>query len=181
MGTVVDGFSSTGTASFLYLRIDKPCWNFYTSEFRPRSDEITLSILSRAKACNYTTLVVTVDAMTHGWRPCDLSTSYLPLIHAYGTQIGFSDPVFMQRYGRKPLLGPNTHPKFPYDSSNIDRLVQSDKNVRDTAYLAMEWLQECQGSFRTWEDLKFLRDNWEGPLVLKGIQHVEVNFRFPIK
>lgn len=27
--------------------------------------------------------------------------------------------------------------------------------------------------FKTWGMLKFLRDNWEGPIVLKGIQSVE--------
>jgi len=131
-------------------------------------------MLSRAKACNYTTLVVTVDAMTHGWRPQDLATSYFPLVHAYGTQIGLSDPVFMQRHGREPLLGPNTHPKFPYDSANTDRAIQDDENLQDIAYLGMDWLREFQGFFWTWADLKFLRDSWEGPLVLKGIQHVEV-------
>ncbi|KAH8980567.1 FMN-dependent dehydrogenase-domain-containing protein [Lactarius akahatsu] len=29
------------------------------------------------------------------------------------------------------------------------------------------------GRFRTWEDLKFLRDSWDGPIVLKGIQTVD--------
>lgn len=27
--------------------------------------------------------------------------------------------------------------------------------------------------FRTWDDVKFLRDNWDGPLILKGIQRVQ--------
>jgi isopentenyl diphosphate isomerase/L-lactate dehydrogenase-like FMN-dependent dehydrogenase len=29
------------------------------------------------------------------------------------------------------------------------------------------------GIFRSWKDLQFLRDNWDGPIVLKGIQTVE--------
>ena len=112
--------------------------------------------------------------MTHGWRPQDLATSYFPLIHAYGTQIGLSDPVFMRRHGRKPLIGPNTHPKFPYDSAKIDQTIQTDERLQDLANLGMEWLREFQGFSWTWEALRFLRDSWEGPLVLKGIQHVEV-------
>ena len=37
---------------------------------------------------------------------------------------------------------------------------------------ALTWLPA--GIFRTWDDVKFLRDNWDGPLILKGIQHVSV-------
>lgn len=38
----------------------------------------------------------------------------------------------------------------------------------------MAWLAETNsGIFKTWKMLKLLRDNWEGPIVLKGIQSVE--------
>ena len=29
------------------------------------------------------------------------------------------------------------------------------------------------GYFRSWTDLAFLRDNWDGPIILKGIQPVQ--------
>lgn len=46
--------------------------------------------------------------------------------------------------------------------------------------LGMAWLGECNsGAFKTWEDVKFLRDNWEGNLVLKGIQSVDVSMTLP--
>ena len=46
--------------------------------------------------------------------------------------------------------------------------------------LGMAWLGECNsGAFKTWEDVKFLRDNWEGNLVLKGIQSVGVSMTLP--
>ena len=30
------------------------------------------------------------------------------------------------------------------------------------------------GVFRSWEDVRFLKKNWEGPLIIKGILSVEV-------
>ena len=38
----------------------------------------------------------------------------------------------------------------------------------------MAWLQEiASGKGHKWEDLKFLKKHWDGPIVLKGIQHPE--------
>lgn len=36
-----------------------------------------------------------------------------------------------------------------------------------------EWVQTIHGTNHTWEDVAFLRRHWDGPLILKGIQHVE--------
>jgi hypothetical protein len=114
--------------------------------------------------------------MIHGWRPYDLQSSYFPLIYGYGAQIGLSDPAFMSRQGKQPWTGPDNDPVFPYDSANLDRTIETDQKVKETAMLGREWLKEFQGQFRTWEDLRFLRENWDGPLVLKGIQKPEVTF-----
>ncbi|KAJ7868768.1 oxidoreductase [Mycena olivaceomarginata] len=138
----------------------------------PASKEVLLSILSRAKASGFTALVVTLDTMLLGWRPHDLETSYIPFGHGVGVQVGTSDPVFMGRFGREPFKSPR--PKFPYDSKATDKaFLAGDKEVQDGVFLGMEWLKECNsGLFRSWEDLRFIRENWEGPLVLKGIQSV---------
>ncbi|EDR13677.1 uncharacterized protein LACBIDRAFT_230911, partial [Laccaria bicolor S238N-H82] len=110
----------------------------------PRTNDVTLSLLNRAKASGYKALVVTLDTMGLGWRPHDLATAYMPFAHGVGIQVGKSDPVFMARYGKQPGV-----------------------------FFGREWLKEANsGLYRDWEDLRFLRDNWEGPLVLKGIQSV---------
>ncbi|KAJ7158350.1 oxidoreductase [Mycena crocata] len=140
----------------------------------PATHEVLLSILSRAKASGFTALVVTLDTMLIGWRPIDLERSYIPFGHGIGIQVGTSDPVFMKRIGREPIVG--TQPKFPYDAEEMDRLfLAGDKDVQDEVFLANEWLKECGGSglFQSWEDLRFIREHWEGPLVLKGIQSVQ--------
>lgn len=112
--------------------------------------------------------------MSLGWRPHDLETAYLPFGHGVGVQVGLSDPVFMASHNRKPIV--DEHPEFPYDPVRIDKLIlEGDAKAKDSALLGTQWLQEmASGVYRNWQDLKFLRDNWEGPLVLKGIQSVQV-------
>jgi isopentenyl diphosphate isomerase/L-lactate dehydrogenase-like FMN-dependent dehydrogenase len=141
---------------------------------RPRSNQVTLSLLNRAKENNYKALVVTLDTMSIGWRPHDLETSYIPFIHGVGVQVGMSDPMFMARYKKQPVT--NQHPEFPYDPAKFDRKsTAGDPKVQEETFLGMEWLKEVH-AYHDWEDLKFLRDNWEGPLVLKGILNIHVCF-----
>lgn len=141
---------------------------------RPVDNDCTLSIINRAKTCGFSALLVTLDTVVLGWRPHDLAKSYLPFWHGFGSQVGLSDPVFMAKHGEEPILDP---PAFPYDSDRMDALYErGDETVQRTVRLATEWLKQTNsGQFRTWEELKFLRDNWEGPLILKGIMSVEVS------
>lgn len=128
--------------------------------------------MRRAKASGFSALLVTLDTVIIGWRPHDLAASYLPFIHGVGSQVGLSDPVFMAKHGEEPILDV---PAFPYDPQRMDRLYeQGDEKVRRTVKMATKWLQQTNsGKFNTWEDLKFIRDNWDGPLILKGIMSVE--------
>ncbi|KAF8635956.1 hypothetical protein AX15_000122 [Amanita polypyramis BW_CC] len=141
----------------------------------PRSDEITLSLLRRAEASGYSALVVTVDTQSVGWRPYDLDTAYLPFMHGIGSQVGTSDPVFMARYGLKPAL--DDRPEFPHDTAKENKLLDDgDEKATQKSRLSMDWVMETiQGKFRPWEDLKILRDNWKGPLLIKGIQCAKVS------
>ncbi|KAF7430846.1 hypothetical protein PC9H_006560 [Pleurotus ostreatus] len=139
----------------------------------PRTNEVTLSLLKRLKDNGFSVLVVTVDAVVLGWRSKDLSNRYTPYRHGFGIQVGTSDPVFMARFGKQPVI--DYHPGFPYDPDTLDkRLEEGDENVAEGMRLGQAWGNEHNsGIYRTWEDLKFLRDNWDGPLVLKGIQSVQ--------
>ncbi|KAJ3520483.1 hypothetical protein NMY22_g12740 [Coprinellus aureogranulatus] len=139
----------------------------------PLSDDITISLLNRAKAAGYTALMVTLDTTIIGWRPHDLDRAYLPFIHGLGVQVGISDPVFMARFNKQPIT--KSEFEFPYDSEKLNKaFVDGDEKVREHANLGIEWMREANiGIFRTWDDLKLLRDNWEGPLLVKGIQCLE--------
>ncbi|KAF8895229.1 oxidoreductase [Infundibulicybe gibba] len=138
----------------------------------PRSDDVTVSLLKRAKANGFKGLVVTLDTMALGWRPHDLERSYIPFAQGVGNQVGRSDPVFMARYNRQPV---HERPHFPYDPVARDKKIAAgDKETIEQAYFGLEWLKECNsGKFRSWEDLKLLKANWDGPLILKGIQSVQ--------
>ncbi|KAH9033599.1 FMN-dependent alpha-hydroxy acid dehydrogenase [Lactarius pseudohatsudake] len=139
----------------------------------PRSNDVTLSILGRAKAAGFTALVVTLDTTVVGWRPDDLNTAYLPFAAGVGIQVGTSDSVFMKRMGAP--VRPDERPAFPLDQEAFrERLAGGDEETVATFKLVTGWLDEINsGLFHTWEDLKFLRANWDGPIVLKGIRTVD--------
>jgi lactate 2-monooxygenase len=141
---------------------------------RPKSDNVALSLLSRAKANGFSALVVTVDLMELGWRPHDLETSYSPFSYGVGIQVGSSDPVFMTKLGLEPVKNPE--PAFPFDIESMRRKEMSgDQEMLKEMQLARTWLGETDsGKYRTWKDLKLLRDHWDGPLIIKGIQTAEV-------
>lgn len=118
--------------------------------------------------------MVTLDTVSLGWRPHDLETSFVPFFHGIGVQVGISDPVFMARYGKQPVT--DHHPDFPYDPAKFDReFAAGDPKVQEAILLGTEWIKEVH-VYRDWEDLKFLRKNWEGPLVVKGISSTHVRF-----
>ena len=148
----------------------------FTRANRPKTNEVTLSILRRAKESGFTALVVTLDTFLLGWRPHDLDTAYLPFIAGVGIQVGTSDPVFMQRMGSPyGTARPDERPAFPLDLEAFRaRLAAGDEQARDAFTLGISWLSEANsGNFRSWTDLAFLRQNWDGPIVLKGIQSVQ--------
>ncbi|KAI4156153.1 MAG: hypothetical protein LQ340_000490 [Diploschistes diacapsis] len=118
------------------------------------NDHITASLLRRAKAAGYTTLFVTLDTYILGWRPSDMDNGYNPFLRAdnIGVEAGFTDPVFRQQFKDK-------HGKE----------LEEDK-----AAAAAEWTRTVFCGFsHGWEDVKFLQQEWDGPIVLKGIQSVE--------
>jgi lactate 2-monooxygenase len=139
---------------------------------RPLHNDVTLSILGRAKAAGFTALMVTVDTFMLGWRPYDLDKAYLPFLAGVGAQVGTSDPAFMKRMGLAPRV--DERPAFPLDLDAFRaRLAAGDEEAQTALMLGRAWVEPTSGVFRSWEDLKFLRDNWDGPIVLKGIQTVE--------
>ncbi|KAL2871499.1 lactate 2-monooxygenase [Aspergillus lucknowensis] len=118
----------------------------------PGDDEITLSLLKRAKDGGFSVLVVTLDTWSLAWRPADLDNAYIPFIRGVGNQVGFSDPVFRKKFETE------TGSRVEEDIVGASRAWIA--NVLSTAH-------------HTWDQISFLRKNWDGPLVLKGIQHVD--------
>ncbi|XHF96584.1 hypothetical protein AWENTII_000209 [Aspergillus wentii] len=117
----------------------------------PFDNDITLSLLKRAKENGYSVLVVTLDTWSLTWRPADLDNAYIPFLKGIGVQVGFSDPVFRAKFEK------STGTKVEDDILGASRA----------------WIGDAfPGKPHTWDQVAFLRKHWDGPLVLKGIQHV---------
>jgi lactate 2-monooxygenase len=114
--------------------------------YRPNDDAVCASVLDRARKAGFSVLVVTLDTWTLGWRPTDLDRAYLPFIRGIGTAVPFSDPAFRAGLDSPP--------------------------EEDLTPAVLKWVPMFTGTDRTWDDLPFLREHWDGPIVLKGIQHV---------
>ncbi len=115
-------------------------------------DNQPAKLLRRAKNNGYRVLVVTLDTWALAWRPADLDNAYVPFASGIGDQTGFSDPVFRAKFAKK-------HNKTPED---------------DISLASPEWEADVfSGAAHTWEDLELIKAEWDGPIVLKGIQHVD--------
>jgi len=113
---------------------------------------IVLQLLDRAKKAGFKVLVVTLDTWALSWRPWDLDGAYIPFVKGIGNQVGFSDPVFRRLFKQK-------HGK---------------EVEEDVVTASMMWQQDVfSGASHIWEQLAVLKKNWEGPIILKGIQHVD--------
>jgi isopentenyl diphosphate isomerase/L-lactate dehydrogenase-like FMN-dependent dehydrogenase len=113
----------------------------------PNDEQVCLSFLERAKSAGFTALVVTLDTWLLGWRPHDLDHAYLPFLTGEGLATYFTDPAFCAPLANAP--------------------------ADDLPAALMRWLPIFTGTDHTWEHVAFLREHWDGPIALKGIQHVE--------
>jgi L-lactate dehydrogenase (cytochrome) len=109
--------------------------------------EVVESIVGRAAAAGYGAVVVTVDTLTLGWRPRDLRNAYLPFVSGEGCAQFFSDPVFCSRLERPP--------------------------ADDVRTAAATMLATFSNLGLTWEDLGWLRERLELPLLVKGVLTAE--------
>lgn len=111
----------------------------------PKDVEVARSFLGRARTAGFTALVVTLDTPLLSWRPRDLDRAYLPFLHGVGTANYFSDPAFL---------------------AGLAKPVHEDPNAAVMHFVGM-----FADPAKSWPDLAFLRENWDGPIVLKGVLH----------
>jgi len=114
----------------------------------PKDRELAASFLERAAAAGYRALVVTLDTHALGWRPRDLDGAFLPFLKGVGNQNYFADPVFVRALGA------------PVDADSLGSAV-------------LQWASIFADPSLTWDDLAWLREHWDGPIALKGIQHLD--------
>jgi lactate 2-monooxygenase len=113
----------------------------------PQDRDLAASFVRRAGAAGYAAVVVTLDTWILGWRPRDLQHGYLPFLKGEGVANYFSDPVF-----RAALPGP--------PEENFEAAIG-------------QWAFQFSNPTVNWDDLEWLREQTDLPIVLKGILHEE--------
>lgn len=111
----------------------------------PRGRELAASFVHRAEAAGYTALVVTLDTWLLAWRPRDLQGAYLPFLKSIGIANYLTDPVFRSTLAAPPEEDPQ---------GAVGQFVGVFSNPAVT-----------------WEDLAFLRETTDLPILLKGVLH----------
>lgn len=134
--------------------LKRPMW-FQLYVLRDRG--FMRNALERAKAAGCSTLVFTVDMPTPGARYRDAHS-------------GMSGPnAAMRRYWQAV-----THPKWawdvglngrPHDLGNISTYLGKPTGLED--YIG--WLANNFDPSISWKDLEWIREFWDGPMVIKGI------------
>ncbi|QBE65915.1 FMN-dependent L-lactate dehydrogenase LldD [Pseudoduganella lutea] len=133
---------------------DKPIW-FQLYVLKDRS--FMRDVLQRAKALGASTLVFTVDMPVPGARYRD----------AHSGMSGPNGPL-------RRMLQAMTHPRWawdvglfgrPHDLGNISAYRGHATGLAD--YIG--WLGANFDPAIGWQDLQWIRDEWQGPMVIKGI------------
>ena len=123
---------------------DTPGW----FQLYPPSDrELCGSFIHRAEAAGYTAIVVTLDTLTLGWRPRDLTLASFPQLKGLCLANYFSDPVFRSRLERTP-----------------------EEDIETATGL---WAFSFGNPGMTWDDLDWIRSVTELPLLIKGVNSPE--------
>ena len=121
---------------------DTPGW---FQLYPPNDRELTESFVGRAEAAGYSAIVVTLDTLTLGWRPRDLSIASFPQLRGLCLANYFCDPVFRSRLAATP--------------------------EEDPAAATGAWAMTFGNQSLNWDDLAWLRSLTSLPLLLKGICH----------
>ena len=134
--------------------IDRPMW-FQLYVLRDRG--FMKDALERAKAAGVKTLVFTVDMPVPGARYRDAHS-------------GMSGPNAALRR----LWQAATHPAWawdvglhgrPHDLGNISRFLGKPTGLAD--YIG--WIGQNFDASISWKDLQWIREAWDGPMIIKGI------------
>lgn len=155
---------------------DAPRWfQLYWST----SDRLVENFVRRAERSGCEAIVVTLDTTMLGWRTRDLELAYLPFLRGKGIAQYTTDPVFARSLSEPEEPAGETKTNF----STLKALVEMARNypgnslknlVSGEPLAAMrKFISTYSRPSLTWENLEFLRELTDLPIVLKGILHPE--------
>ncbi|WP_301099658.1 FMN-dependent L-lactate dehydrogenase LldD, partial [Otariodibacter sp.] len=135
-------------------KINRPMW-FQLYVLKDRG--FMKNVLERAKAAGCSTLVFTVDLPVPGARYRDMHTGMTgPYKEIRRIIQGAMHPFWAWDVGIKGK---------PHSLGNISYYMK--KQIGLDNY--MEWLAENFDSSISWKDLEWIREFWDGPMIVKGI------------
>lgn len=133
---------------------------FWFQLYMMRDRGVASEILARARAAGCGALIYTVDLPV-------FATRYRDMRNGMGVKLG---PVGSFRR----LLDYATHPAWAYDVGlrgqpltfgNLSGVVKGAKSLVDL----LAWTTTVLDPSATWKDLDWVRSQWPGPIILKGI------------
>lgn len=124
--------------------------------------DVARSALRRARAAGYTVLLVTIDTAVAGLRERDLRNGIKELLG--GGLVG------KMRFGAQFLLRPAWLYRFLLDGGlmKFPNVVLADGPM---TYVDVG--PALEQAAVTWDDFAWLREEWDGPIVAKGVQSAE--------
>lgn len=156
---------------------DSPRWfQLYWSTM----DDLIVSLVQRAENSGYSAIVLTLDTTLLGWRIRDLDLATLPFMQGKGIAQYTSDPVFLKSLGEADVSGddmPSPKPSIQaiqalwsviskYPGNPLDNLRSGKAREAVRKFISV-----YSRSSLTWENLVFLRELTDLPIILKGILH----------
>jgi L-lactate dehydrogenase (cytochrome) len=121
---------------------DAPRW---FQLYWPNDRDLAASFVGRAEAAGYGAIVLTVDTFIPGWKPRDLQQAWLPFLNGMGVANYFQDPVFR---------------------AALEQTPEEEPGAATGHFLGVQ-----ANPALSWDDLEWLRERTELPIVIKGIQH----------
>jgi lactate 2-monooxygenase len=155
---------------------DAPRWfQLYWST----SNELVESLVARAERCGCSAIVLTLDTTMLGWRIRDLDLAYLPFLRGKGIAQYTSDPVFVEAL--QETLRQDPPPGGRITLAAVSTLLAQAgsypgprlANVRSGLARAAvrRFVETYSRPSLSWDDLAFLRERTQLPILLKGILH----------
>ncbi|OBI41580.1 lactate 2-monooxygenase [Mycobacterium kyorinense] len=140
------GMYSTLSSATIEEVADARGGSFGAFQLYPTADEkLTESFVKRAERAGFDAITVTVDYGTVGWRPRDLAHGFLPMMRGDCIANYTSDPRFRELAG-----------------------VTNEADL-NSVHAGAVWMDVFANPAFTWDDITWLRQITELPLIVKGI------------
>ncbi|MFZ9962926.1 MAG: alpha-hydroxy acid oxidase [Burkholderiales bacterium] len=148
--------STVATCSIEDITASAPTGHWY-QQYVLRDRGLTKEFINRAKQSNCNALVITVDTKLQGAREKDIRNGFVvPPKFGLSTILDFA-------YHFRWLVDVGLGPKIKYrnfDNTSID----SNSVMSITDFIKEQW-----DTALTWEDITWFKEQWGGPVLVKGI------------